>query len=134
MCLCTFWGKEEKNDDNNANTDSEIEKEVRQDENRTENHSEDVTDDWKEFSHLPAKYDLTVEDIEITKERLYDEKFKFIDDLSILEVINLVMSGISSYNFKNHIASDIETCESWNHMICQKNQHIQSSLSAQNQK
>ena len=36
-----------------------------------------------------------------------DEKFKFIDDLSILEVINLVMSGISSYNFKNHIASDI---------------------------
>ena len=38
-----------------------------------------------------------------------DEKFKFIDDLSILEVINLVMSGISSYNFKNHIASDIGT-------------------------
>ena len=36
-----------------------------------------------------------------------EEKFKFIDDLSILEVLNLAMCGISSYNFKNHIASDI---------------------------
>ena len=36
-----------------------------------------------------------------------DEKFKFIDDLSILEILNLVMCGIGSYNFKNHIASDI---------------------------
>ena len=36
-----------------------------------------------------------------------EEKFKFIDDLSILEMINLVMSGISTYNFKNHVASDI---------------------------
>ena len=36
-----------------------------------------------------------------------DENFKFIDDLSILEMHNLVMTGISSYNFKNHVASDI---------------------------
>ena len=36
-----------------------------------------------------------------------DMKYKFIDDLSLLEVINLVMCGISSYNFKNHVASDI---------------------------
>jgi hypothetical protein len=36
-----------------------------------------------------------------------EEKFKFIDDLSILKVLNLAMCGISSYNFKNHIASDI---------------------------
>ena len=36
-----------------------------------------------------------------------EEKFKFIDDLSILELINLVMSGMSSYNFKQHVASDI---------------------------
>ena len=35
------------------------------------------------------------------------EKFKFIDDLSILEIINLIMMGISSYNFKSHVASDI---------------------------
>ena len=38
-----------------------------------------------------------------------DKKYKFIDDLSILEVINLIMCGISSYNFKNHVASDIGT-------------------------
>jgi hypothetical protein len=31
-----------------------------------------------------------------------EEKFKFIDDLPILE-----RSGISTYNFKNHVASDI---------------------------
>jgi hypothetical protein len=35
------------------------------------------------------------------------EKFKFIDDLSTLEVINLAMCGITSYNFKQHVASDI---------------------------
>ena len=35
------------------------------------------------------------------------EKFKFIDDLSTLEMLNLVMSGISSYNFRQHVASDI---------------------------
>ena len=36
-----------------------------------------------------------------------DKKYKFIDDLLILEVIDLIMSGISSYNFQNHVASDI---------------------------
>ena len=35
------------------------------------------------------------------------EKFKFIDDLSILEIINLLMIGISSYNLKFHVALDI---------------------------
>ena len=34
-------------------------------------------------------------------------KFKFIDDLSILEIINLLSIGLSSYNFKLHVASDI---------------------------
>ena len=36
-----------------------------------------------------------------------DEKYKFVDDLSLLEVINLVTIGITSYNFKHHVASDI---------------------------
>ena len=36
-------------------------------------------------------------------------KFKFIDDLSILEKINILSIGISSYNFKMHVASDIPT-------------------------
>ena len=35
------------------------------------------------------------------------EKYKFIDDLSILEIINLIMSGLIAYNFKQHVASDI---------------------------
>ena len=36
-----------------------------------------------------------------------EEKYKFIDDLSVLEMINLVLSGVSSYNFKHHVASNI---------------------------
>ena len=36
-----------------------------------------------------------------------DEKFKFIDDLSILEIINLISIGLASYNFHGHVASDI---------------------------
>ena len=36
-----------------------------------------------------------------------DERYKFVDDLSIIEVINLITIGITSYNFKQHIASDI---------------------------
>ena len=36
-----------------------------------------------------------------------DEKFKFIDDLSILEILNLISIGLASYNFHHHVASDI---------------------------
>ena len=36
-----------------------------------------------------------------------EKKFKFIDDLSILEMVNLLSIGISSYNFKMHVASDV---------------------------
>ena len=42
-----------------------------------------------------------------------DEKYKFIDDLSILEVINLITIGLSSYNSLNHVASDIGTEHSY---------------------
>ena len=38
-----------------------------------------------------------------------EEKFKFIDDLSILDIINLVSVGISSYNCKLQVPSDIQT-------------------------
>ena len=37
------------------------------------------------------------------------DNFKFIDDLSILEIINLMSIGIASYHFKTHVASDIPT-------------------------
>ena len=36
-----------------------------------------------------------------------EDKFKFVDDLSVLTVINLITVGLSSYNFKNHVASDV---------------------------
>ena len=33
----------------------------------------------------------------------------FVDDLTALEIINLLNVGLSSYNFKSHVASDILT-------------------------
>ena len=36
-----------------------------------------------------------------------NEKFKFIDDLSILEIINLLSIGLASYNCQNHVPSDM---------------------------
>ena len=36
-----------------------------------------------------------------------DMRFKFVDDLSILEKLNLILCGLSSYNFWNHVASDV---------------------------
>ena len=38
-----------------------------------------------------------------------EDRYKFVDDMSLLAMINLITCGISSYNFKNHIASDIAT-------------------------
>ena len=35
------------------------------------------------------------------------DRFKFVDDLSILEVVNLLTVGISSFNIKQQVASDI---------------------------
>ena len=34
-------------------------------------------------------------------------RYKFVDDLSILDKLNLIVLGLSSYNFKQHVASDI---------------------------
>ena len=34
-------------------------------------------------------------------------RFKFVDDLSTLEKLNLILIGLSSYNFRNHVASDV---------------------------
>ena len=36
-----------------------------------------------------------------------DEKFKFIDDLSILEILNLISITLTNYNYQNQVASDI---------------------------
>ena len=34
-------------------------------------------------------------------------RFKFVDDLSILEVVNLLTVGLTSFNLKNQVPSDI---------------------------
>ena len=38
-----------------------------------------------------------------------DKRFKYVDDLTTLEIINLLSVGLSSYNFKHHVPSDIPT-------------------------
>ena len=37
-----------------------------------------------------------------------DERFKFVDDLTILEIVNLLTVGISSFNIKHQIPNDIK--------------------------
>ena len=37
-----------------------------------------------------------------------EDRFKFFDDLSILEIINLLTIGLSSFNIKSQVASDIQ--------------------------
>ena len=36
-----------------------------------------------------------------------DDKFKFVDDLSTLEVIKLLSVGIASFNFKLNVADNV---------------------------
>ena len=51
-------------------------------------------------------------------------RFKFVDDLSILEKLNLILSGLCSYNFRNHVASDIGINQKYlpsNHISSQDN-------------
>ena len=38
-----------------------------------------------------------------------EDRIKFVDDLSTLEVINLIKIGLSSFHFHNQIVSDIPT-------------------------
>ena len=37
-----------------------------------------------------------------------EDRFKFVDDLTLLEMVNLLTVGITSYNLKQHIPSDIQ--------------------------
>jgi hypothetical protein len=55
-----------------------------------------------------------------------ENRYEFVDDMSLLKIINLIACGLSSYNFKNHVASDIaigdsylpsDNCESQNYLI-----------------
>ena len=35
------------------------------------------------------------------------EKYKWVDDLSIIEIVNLMSIGLATYNFHHHVASDV---------------------------
>ena len=51
-----------------------------------------------EFLAQSNDYDEIVEE---------EDKDKFVDDLTVLEIINLLCKQISSYDFKVHVPSDI---------------------------
>ena len=38
-----------------------------------------------------------------------NDRFKFVDDLTVLEIINLLMIQITSYDIMKHVPSDIPT-------------------------
>ena len=55
-----------------------------------------------------------------------DDKFKFIDDLSFLEIINLISLGLSSFHFKSQVPSDINM--NHNQFLSQSNLKSQAYL------
>ena len=36
-----------------------------------------------------------------------EDKWKWVDDLTVVEIVNMITVGLSSYNFQQHVASDI---------------------------
>ena len=42
-----------------------------------------------------------------------DDRYKFIDDLSILEILNLISIGLAPYNFEHHVSSEIKVGNSF---------------------
>ena len=36
-----------------------------------------------------------------------EDKWKWVDDLTVVEIVNMITVGLSSYNFRQHVASDI---------------------------
>ena len=65
-----------------------------------------------------------------------DDRFKFVDDLTVLEVINLVNMSIESYDITSHIPSDISTNNQFIHRDQLKSQTYLEDLNkwSQNQK
>ena len=63
---------------------------------------------WRGASRSPLGFsEYLSQSNDNTKNISNKMKFKFIDDLTVLEKINILSIGISSYNFKSHVASDI---------------------------
>ena len=59
-----------------------------------------------------------------------EDRFKFVYDLTTLEILNLLMIGLSSYNVKMHVPSNIATN---NHYIGAENLKSQKYLDQINQ-
>ena len=57
------------------------------------------------------------------------ERFKFVDDLSFLEIIQLLSAGLASYNIKAHVPLDVPT---HNQIILGKNLKTQEHLNVIN--
>ena len=55
-----------------------------------------------------------------------EDRFKFVDDLTVLEIINLLLMEISSYDLYAHVPSDIPTT---NNYIRKENLKSQENLS-----
>ena len=55
-----------------------------------------------------------------------EDRFKFIDDLSLLDIINLISIGLSSYNCRLHVPSDINI--EHNQYLPPQNIHTQDYL------
>ena len=49
--------------------------------------------------------------------------FKYCDDASVLEIVNLLSIGLTSYNLKSHVASNIPT-----HNQCIPGENLQSQV------
>ena len=46
-----------------------------------------------------------------------EDRFRFVDDLSVLEIVNLLTVGLTSYNLKQNIPNDIPL---HNHNTCRE--------------
>ena len=53
-----------------------------------------------------------------------EDRFKFVDDLTVLEIINLLMTEISTYDINEHVPSDIPVHNNYikkENLVSQKN-------------
>jgi exonuclease III len=57
-----------------------------------------------------------------------EDKFKFVDDLTYLETINLLSIGLSSYNVKHHVPSDVPTSNIFLHREHLKSQESLTAI------
>ena len=57
-----------------------------------------------------------------------DSRFKFVDDLTMLERINLLLGGMASHNNKNQVANDIPISNKIMPPVHLKSQHYLNDI------